>query len=110
MIWSKPFAFDAKAHLRPGKKNTLAVRVYNRRQMGGIYLPVFLVASDGEGIADGQGEDAGGPEEVDLPAFLTADLPDGNLGGRTACLSATCSSPSVPSGGSSSARDMQAGS
>ena len=31
---------------------------------------------DGEEIAEGQGEHAGQPEDVDLPAFLTADLPD----------------------------------
>jgi len=98
-------------HLKKGEMASEAAQLLK----GSGWLPEVLcradlVASDGEGIADGQGEDAGGPEEVDLPAFLTADLPDGNLGGRTACLSATCSSPSVPSGGSSSARDMQAGS
>jgi hypothetical protein len=31
---------------------------------------------DGEPITEGQGGDAGQPDEVDLPAFLTADLPD----------------------------------
>jgi ParB family chromosome partitioning protein len=35
-----------------------------------------LVARDGEEIAEGQGEDAGEPEDIDLPAFLAADLPD----------------------------------
>ena len=35
-----------------------------------------MVALDGEDIAAGQGNDAVQPEEVDLPAFLTADLPD----------------------------------
>ena len=35
-----------------------------------------LAALDDEVIAEGQGEDAGQPEEVDLPAFLTADLPE----------------------------------
>jgi ParB family chromosome partitioning protein len=34
------------------------------------------VARDGEEIAEGQGEDAGEPDDIDLPAFLTADLPD----------------------------------
>ena len=34
---------------------------------------VDVVALDGEAIAEGQGEDAA--EDVDLPAFLTADLP-----------------------------------
>jgi ParB family chromosome partitioning protein len=35
-----------------------------------------LVARDGEEIAEGQGEYAGEPEDVDLPAFLTAGLPE----------------------------------
>jgi len=35
-----------------------------------------LVTFDGEAVGEGQGEDAGQPEEVDLPAFLMADLPD----------------------------------
>jgi ParB family chromosome partitioning protein len=35
-----------------------------------------LVARDGEGIAEGQGEEAGAPDDIDLPAFLTADLPE----------------------------------
>ena len=35
-----------------------------------------LVALDGGEVAEGQGDDAVTPEEVDLPAFLTADLPD----------------------------------
>jgi len=35
-----------------------------------------LAAGDGEEIAEGQGEDAGEPDDIDLPAFLMADLPD----------------------------------
>ena len=35
-----------------------------------------LVTFDGEKLAEGQGEDAGEPEDIDLPAFLTAGLPD----------------------------------
>jgi ParB family chromosome partitioning protein len=34
-----------------------------------------LVARDGEEVAEGQGDDALQRGEVDLPAFLTADLP-----------------------------------
>jgi hypothetical protein len=44
-----------------------------RRSQPGDY---DMVALDGEEIAEGQGEDAGQPEDVDLPAFLTADLPE----------------------------------
>ena len=35
-----------------------------------------LAAFDGEATAEGQGEDAGQPDDVDLPTFLTADLPE----------------------------------
>jgi ParB family chromosome partitioning protein len=35
-----------------------------------------LVTFDGDAVGKGQGEDAGQTQEVDLPAFLTADLPD----------------------------------
>ena len=44
--------------------------------MGEVLRRADLVASDGEEIAEGQGEHAGQPEDVDLSAFLTADLPD----------------------------------
>ena len=48
VIWARSFAFDTKAHLRFGEPNTLAVRVYSRRGMGGVYLPPFLIATEGE--------------------------------------------------------------
>lgn len=47
-IWLTPFALDARGRLRPGERNTIAVRVYNRLGMGGIYKPVHVVAADRE--------------------------------------------------------------
>jgi hypothetical protein len=44
--WDRPFVFDAKPFLKPGEKNLVAVRVYNRAGMGGIWKPVTLVACD----------------------------------------------------------------
>jgi ParB family chromosome partitioning protein len=66
-------------HLKKGEMATEAERLLK----GSGWLPEVLrradlVARDGEVIAEVQGEDAGQPEEVDLPAFLTADLPDSN--------------------------------
>jgi ParB family chromosome partitioning protein len=64
-------------HLKKGEMATEAERLLK----GSGWLPevlrrVDLAVRDGEEIAEGQGEDAGEPEDVDLPAFLTADLPD----------------------------------
>jgi ParB family transcriptional regulator, chromosome partitioning protein len=64
-------------HLKKGQMATEAERLLE----GSGWLPVVLrradlVALDGEENAEGQGEDVVQPEEVDLPAFLTADLPD----------------------------------
>ena len=64
-------------HLKKGEMATEAERLLK----GSGWLPEVLrradlAALDGEPIAEGQGEDAGQPEDVDLPAFLTADLPD----------------------------------
>ena len=64
-------------HLKKGEMATEAERLLK----GSGWLPEVLrrtdlAAGDGEEIAEGQGEDAGQPEDVDLPAFLTADLPD----------------------------------
>jgi ParB family chromosome partitioning protein len=66
-------------HLKKGEMATEAERLLK----GSGWLPEVLrradrAACDGEEIAEGQGEDAGEPEHVDLPAFLTADLPDSN--------------------------------
>jgi ParB family transcriptional regulator, chromosome partitioning protein len=64
-------------HLKKGEMATEAERLLK----GSGWLPevlrrVDLVALDGEAIAEGQGEDAAAPKDVDLPAFLTADLPE----------------------------------
>ena len=64
-------------HLKKGEMATEAERLLK----GSGWLPEVLrradlVAFDGEAIAEGQGQDAVQPEDVDLPAFLTADLPD----------------------------------
>ena len=66
-------------HLKKGEMATEAERLLK----GSGWLPEVLrrgdlAAHDGEVIAKGQGEDVGEPEDVDLPAFLTADLPDGD--------------------------------
>ncbi len=62
-------------HLKKGEMATEAERLLK----GSGWLPEVLrrtdvVALDGEPIAEGQGEDAGEPEDVDLPSFLTAEL------------------------------------
>jgi len=64
-------------HLKKGEMATEAERLLK----GSGWLPevlrrVDLAARDGEEIAEGQGEDVGEPDDIDLPAFLTADLPD----------------------------------
>ncbi len=64
-------------HLKKGEMATEAERLLK----GSAWLPEVLrradlAAGDGKPIAEGQGEDAGEPEDVDLPAFLTAGLPE----------------------------------
>jgi ParB family chromosome partitioning protein len=64
-------------HLKKGEMATEAERLLK----GSGWLPEVLrradlAALEGEAIREGQGEDPDQPEEVDLPAFLTADLPD----------------------------------
>ena len=64
-------------HLKKGEMATEAERLLK----GSGWLPEVLrradlSAGDGKPIAEGQGEDAGEPEDVDLPAFLTAGLPE----------------------------------
>jgi ParB family chromosome partitioning protein len=64
-------------HLKKGEMATEAERLLK----GSGWLPEVLrradlAAGDGEPIGEGQGDGAGEPEDIDLPAFLTADLPD----------------------------------
>jgi len=64
-------------HLKKGDMATEAERLLK----GSGWLPEVLrrtdlAAQDGEAVGEGQGQDAGQPEDIDLPAFLTADLPD----------------------------------
>lgn len=64
-------------HLKKGEMATEAERLLK----GSGWLPEVLrradlVTFDGEAVGERQGEDAGDPEDIALPAFLTADLPD----------------------------------
>jgi ParB family chromosome partitioning protein len=64
-------------HLKKGEMATEAERLLKgSRWLPAVLRRADLVARDGEGIAEGQGEDVGQAEDVDLPAFLTADLPE----------------------------------
>jgi len=47
-IWNTPFLFEATGRLHPGESNLLAVRVYSVTQMGGVWRPVYVIASDAE--------------------------------------------------------------
>jgi len=64
-------------HLKKGEMATEAERLLK----GSGWLPEVLrradlAAGDGEELAEGQGDNTSQAEEVDLPAFLTADLPE----------------------------------
>lgn len=66
-------------HLKKGEMATEAERLLK----GSGWLPEVLRRADlpvdeGEEIAEGQGQDTGQPEDVNLPAFLMADLPHGD--------------------------------
>jgi hypothetical protein len=45
-LWLAPFALAAGRRLRPGPQHTLAVRVSDISGMGGLYMPVFVIAAD----------------------------------------------------------------
>jgi len=47
-IWITPFAFNAQPFLQYGETNNIAVRVYNRAGMGGVYKRVYLIGADHE--------------------------------------------------------------
>ncbi len=48
-VWNYPFVADITNSLRLGfAPNTLAVRVFNRVKMGGIYAAAYLVGTDKE--------------------------------------------------------------
>jgi hypothetical protein len=47
-IWTTPFFFDAAPYLKAGQTSLVAVRVNNTGGMGGIWKPVYLIASDAE--------------------------------------------------------------
>lgn len=64
-------------HLKKGEMATEAERLLK----GSGWLPYVLrradlAALDGEPIGEGQGVAASAPDDIDLPAFLTADLPE----------------------------------
>ncbi len=41
-----PVIFDAKRWLKPGVRNTLALRVTHSSGLGGIWMPAMLVATE----------------------------------------------------------------
>ena len=43
-IWNKAFMFDPGEQLKRGAENLLAVRVFNRQAMGGLWKPLYLIA------------------------------------------------------------------
>ncbi len=45
-IWDTPFFGKARDDLKFGQKNHLAVRVHDQAMMGGVWKPVYVVASD----------------------------------------------------------------
>jgi len=45
-IWTRPFAVDIRSHVQIGGPNLIALRVYNAYGIGGVLLPVHMVASD----------------------------------------------------------------
>ncbi|MBN1553151.1 MAG: DUF4838 domain-containing protein [Phycisphaerae bacterium] len=44
-IWNTPFIFPLGTNLRIGGENVLAVRIFNREAMGGLWKPLYLVGS-----------------------------------------------------------------
>ncbi len=48
VLWKRPFVFDATEHLQPGGPNVIAVRVHDSLNMGGIWKPAHVLATDME--------------------------------------------------------------
>ena len=64
-------------HLKKGEMAIEPARLLkNTGWLPEVLRRADLVAPDGEDRAEGQGDAAAQPEAIDLPAFLTADLPD----------------------------------
>jgi len=47
-IWNAPFILDATSAFKSGQDNTVAVRVYNRMGMGGVWKPSYILSSNTE--------------------------------------------------------------
>ena len=47
-LWKRPFVFDATEFLQPGGPNVIAVRVHDNMNMGGIWKPACVLATDME--------------------------------------------------------------
>jgi hypothetical protein len=47
-IWNAPFILDATSAFKSGQDNTIAVRVYNRTGMGGVWKPSYIISADTE--------------------------------------------------------------
>lgn len=48
VIWLTPFMFDAGKFLKSGSPNLISVKVFNVAGDGGVYQPVYIIASDNE--------------------------------------------------------------
>ncbi len=44
-LWIMPFAFEASEYLKARQIHNLAVRVYNQAAMGGVWRPVYILAT-----------------------------------------------------------------
>lgn len=46
VLWVQPFALEATGRLRTGQTQSVVVRVNDSGGMGGLYMPVYVVAAD----------------------------------------------------------------
>jgi len=51
VVWNQPFLQDVKGLIKPGQPNTIAVKVNNTANAGGIWQPVYLFSTDEEWTA-----------------------------------------------------------